>query len=209
MLLSPFLGDALDRIPPGLPHLLDLLHEHTSFALVHGERVSALVGALCRCLGENAAAAEAVALASLWHDVGKLMIDRAIISKPGGLTSQERLVIEQHSEGGWRILLAHGGPFAELAAEIARHHHENWDGNGYPDGLAGTAIPATARLVAPYDVFESVTSPDRTFYTGRRPMDTDEALALMTGPMACKFDPTILEAFCDTVRSAAAASTRS
>jgi putative two-component system response regulator len=95
-------------------------------------------------------------MAAPMHDTGKIGIPDAILQKPDKLTAEEWIIMKQHSRIGYDILSKSNASVFQLAAEIALHHHERWDGNGYPDGLAGEAIPESARIVAIADVFDAL-----------------------------------------------------
>ena len=99
-----------------------------------------------------------VRVAALLHDNGKIGIPEAILHKPGSLTEEERQIMQRHPEIGYHILDQIGGVFERLA-HIVVAHHERWDGGGYPYGLAKTAIPFPARVLAVVDSFDAMTSP--------------------------------------------------
>src|SRR5918996_1280766 len=92
----------------------------------------------------------------LLHDIGKVAVPDSILHKPEPLTPQERLLIEQHPVTGWEIVRQ--VDFLGAASEVVRHHHERWDGDGYPDGLKGEDIPLTARVFAVADTFDALTT---------------------------------------------------
>jgi putative two-component system response regulator len=134
--------------------------------------------------------------ASPLHDIGKVGIDDAILCKPGPLTPEEFEQIKQHTVIGGDILARtaaelSSADYVQMAAVIARHHHERFDGDGYPDGLAGTAIPLAARIVCVADVFDALTS-DRVY---RKAMPADEAFAIIEQGAGNHFDPAVVEAF--------------
>ena len=120
-------------------------------------------------------------LAAILHDVGKIRIPDAIINKPGKLTPEERAIIETHTVEGQKLLTRVGGLLAEIGV-IVRSCHERWDGAGYPDRLAGEAIPLPARIVCICDAFNAMIT-DRP-YRARR--STEEALVELE---ACVGDP--------------------
>lgn len=133
--------------------------------------------------------------ASPLHDIGKIAIPDAILQKPGPLTKEEREEMQRHTIIGESILnhlveLQPEVSFFRLAAEIARWHHESFDGSGFPDGLQGTAIPLAARIVKVADVFDALTSA-RVY---KSPCDPSAARDQMTGVEAASFDPAILDA---------------
>jgi putative two-component system response regulator len=131
------------------------------------------------------------------HDIGKVAIPDHILLKPGRLDAEERVVMESHTVVGAGVLEAvarhHGASlaFLQMSIDIVRHHHERWDGTGYPDGLAGDAIPLAARLVTIADVYDAlrcklVYKPGLTHAVARRLLlDTDKS----------QFDPALLVAF--------------
>jgi HD-GYP domain-containing protein (c-di-GMP phosphodiesterase class II) len=114
-------------------------------------------------LGEKEAHDPQLEYGFLLHDVGKLAVPDAVLCKPGALTSDEWGLIRQHPAEGARILAA--VPFLNGAVDVVLHHHERWDGGGYPDGLAGTDIPIGARLFAIADTIDAMTS-DRPYRSG-------------------------------------------
>ena len=100
---------------------------------------------------------EQLSLAALLHDVGKISTPDSILLKPAALTDEERAVVRLHSERGARLLAA--VPEMEEVAAAVRHHHENYDGTGYPEGLAGEAIPLASRVIHVADAYDAMTSP--------------------------------------------------
>lgn len=131
------------------------------------------------------------------HDVGKVAIPDTILLKPGRLTAEEFEIMKTHSIRGDEILsqamknLGDTGGFLETARQIARSHHEKWNGSGYPDGLAGTAIPLPARMMAVADVYDAVRS-ERPYKKG---MSHAEAFAILRDGRGSHFDPQIVDVF--------------
>lgn len=123
----------------------------------HTWRVTLYARAMAERVGLTLPQIERVTHAAALHDVGKLEIPDEILQKPGPLTPEERLVIQTHSDAGWRWLRAMGER-DELVLGLVRHHHERMDGTGYPDGLKGDAIPLAARHFAVIDSFDAMTS---------------------------------------------------
>ena len=132
------------------------------------------------------------------HDVGKVATPDAILLKPGKLTPDEWVLMKQHCEYGRNAILqaesALGGvtdaSFLQYAAEIAYGHHERWDGSGYPQGLAGDAIPLSARLMAIADVYDALIS--RRVY--KQPIPHEEAIQMMLAERGRHFDPALVDA---------------
>lgn len=131
------------------------------------------------------------------HDIGKVGIPDGILLKPGKLTSDEFMTMKQHAELGARIIasaeegLETPSSFLRYAREIAHHHHENWDGSGYPGGLHGERIPLSARLMAVADVYDALIS--KRCY--KLPMSHGEACDLILADSGRKFDPIVAEIF--------------
>jgi putative two-component system response regulator len=132
--------------------------------------------------------------ASPLHDIGKIVIPDAILRKPGALTYEERQQMQQHTLIGHQILsrLAQQEPgvsFFRMATEVARWHHESFDGSGYPDGLCGTAIPLAARIVKVADVFDALTSA-RVYKASSEPSAARHEIMADVA----KFDPAVIDA---------------
>jgi response regulator RpfG family c-di-GMP phosphodiesterase len=142
---------------------------------------------MAELLGVNPHDVETIRLGAILHDVGKIGIPDRVLLKPGPLDEEERRIIETHPEIGDKLL----EPLDLLAAArpIVRHHHERWDGAGYPDGLAGTDIPFGARIVSVVDSIEVMTS--RQLY--REPRAPDEVVAELIACRAKQWDPQIVD----------------
>jgi len=125
------------------------------------------------------------------HDIGKIGIPDHILLKPGRHTPEEQIIMRRHPLIGHEILAGSPSRYLQMGAIIALSHHEKFDGSGYPNGLAGEAIPLTARIVAVADVFDALTSvrPYKTAWT------FDEALAFVKAESGRHFDPACVHAF--------------
>jgi HD-GYP domain-containing protein (c-di-GMP phosphodiesterase class II) len=123
----------------------------------HTWRVVLYTRALAEEAGESRESIQRLTLGAALHDIGKLGVSSAILTKPGPLTTRERGLMQQHAEHGYD-LLAGMGETDPLVLDIVRHHHERWDGAGYPDGLRGERIAPAARLFAVVDSFDAMTS---------------------------------------------------
>lgn len=130
-------------------------------------------------------------VASMLHDVGKLAVPDEILLKPGFLTADDRLAVEAHAEVGYRMLRGSGSVVLDLAATIARTHHEKFDGTGYPHGISGSDIPLEGRIAAVADVFDALTC-DRAF---RPAWSVETTIAWMQSERGQHFDPHVLDAF--------------
>ena len=173
----------------------------------HVKRTQEYVRALARwlaaldpALGLDEARIEALARSAPLHDIGKVAIPDRILLKPGPLTAEEWVVMKTHTFHGADLLQraadrlgARAGPLLGYGIEIARHHHERWDGSGYPDGLVGAAIPLSARLLAVADVYDALIS-ERPY---KRALSHDQALRHIQAGSGTHFDPVIARALCD------------
>ncbi|MGH7545198.1 MAG: HD domain-containing phosphohydrolase [Gemmatimonadota bacterium] len=155
----------------------------------HSERVSAFGVRLARRMGLSTREQEAVQLCGLLHDVGKIGVPDAILNKPGLLGDFERREMERHPLHGVRILSNIRSPQIGLILPGVKHHHERWNGSGYPDGLAGEEIPFLARLVGVADAMDALTS--RRSY--REGLSMDAMLTLVRSETSTKWDPGIVE----------------
>jgi len=149
----------------------------------------------CRLIGQalelDEESCRSLYLAAPMHDLGKIAISDAILLKAGKLSPEERLVMEQHTTLGFEILFDSDCELIKIGAEIARSHHERWDGTGYPRGLRGAEIPLFGRIAAVADVFDALTS-ERPY---KRAWTADEALAYLLEQASKHFDPLCVEAF--------------
>jgi len=166
----------------------------------HSERVSDLAARVATRLGLEPEQVELTRLAGSLHDLGKLAIPEEILRKPGALTDSERLVLERHPHIGFRMLDSLG---VDPVADLVLHHHERWDGNGYPDGLHGDEIPLGARIIFVTDAFDAMTS-DRIYRPKR---SARAALAELRRCSGTQFDPAIVSAFTEEIELAEVAAT--
>lgn len=157
----------------------------------HIARMSAYCRIVAEALGFEAEEAKRLELASTMHDIGKIAIPDSILHKPGKLTEGEREIMETHTIAGGELLRGGSDPLLDMARTIALHHHEKWDGTGYPDGLVGEQIPFIARIVAVCDVFDALSS-DRPY---KRGWPTKDALHEIRRLSGTHFDPMVVEAF--------------
>jgi ribonuclease P protein subunit RPR2 len=154
----------------------------------HGDRVTAYAIELAAVSGLEIADESELECAFLLHDIGKVAIPDGILFKAGTLDSQEREVMQRHPVIGEDIISEIA--FLEPARALVRHHHERWDGGGYPDGLAGLEIPLVARVFALADALDALTS-DRPYRAAVAIAQAREEIESSDG----QFDPAVLEAF--------------
>jgi putative two-component system response regulator len=129
--------------------------------------------------------------ASALHDIGKIAIPDAILLKRGPLTDEEWHIMRSHAGIGADLLTGGSSRLMQVAHGVARWHHERWDGSGYPDGLAGEAIPLAARLCAVCDVFDAMTS-DRCYH---RAAPIEEGIRIIRAGRGTQFDPAVVDSF--------------
>jgi PAS domain S-box-containing protein len=157
----------------------------------HTERVGVSAALIAEQLGLPSADVTTLRLAAPLHDVGKLGVSDTILLKPGRLTVAEFEQMKRHTLDGACILAGSSSDVLELAEQIARGHHERWDGDGYPTGLAGDAIPLCARIVAVADVFDALTH-TRPY---KHAWPVADAVAEIHRCRGSQFDPTVIDAF--------------
>jgi hypothetical protein len=156
----------------------------------HIRRVQQYTTGLARALGiSDGGLFRAIEAASLLHDMGKLAVPEHILNKPGRLTPAEFERMKLHAGIGADILASIRFPYPVIP--IVRHHHENWDGSGYPDGLRGTEIPLGARILSVVDCYDALTS-DRPY---RRRLSSEEAISILLERRGGMYDPLVVDAF--------------
>jgi len=157
----------------------------------HTRRVGQLAGRLARCIGVGQAEVETITRAAPLHDIGKIGVPDHILLKPGRLDPEEFAIMKGHSTIGAKILAGGRSSLIQMAAEVAHHHHERWDGAGYPVGLSGDSIPLPARVVALADVFDALTH-DRPYRTA---WPLTDVLLEIQHQAGAQFDPDLVAAF--------------
>jgi putative nucleotidyltransferase with HDIG domain len=155
----------------------------------HAERVTRFAIEIARELGLPAPDSPEVEFGFLLHDVGKLAIPDSILFKPGPLTTEERALMSRHTIVGAEIM--RDIEFLAEASQVVRSHHERWDGDGYPDRLAGEQIPLNARVFAVADVFDALTT-NRPY---RVALSFEQARAMIDAESGRHFDPQVVDAF--------------
>ena len=155
----------------------------------HALRVTALALRLAEAIGAGSDRIDAIRSGGPLHDIGKLAVDPAILRKPGALEPEELEQIRTHPVAGKRML--EGIRSLRSALDCVLHHHERWDGNGYPHALCGNEIPLEARILAVADAYDAMTT-DRPY---RSAISHDEAVAELERCAGKQFDPALAEAF--------------
>ncbi|MPY95428.1 MAG: HD domain-containing protein, partial [Acidimicrobiia bacterium] len=193
VLAATFEHDPMAHIVSGYPEALRTLvravEVKDAYTHGHSERTARIAVQLGQRLRLDEDTLRAIARGGYLHDVGKITIPDHILNKPDRLTPEERAVIETHPSVGYELVV----PLPDLreALPTVLHHHERWDGTGYPRGLAGGDIPLVARVVAVADVWDALTS-DRAYREGMAPQ---LALAHIAAGRGSHFQPELVDAF--------------
>jgi diguanylate cyclase (GGDEF)-like protein len=167
------------------PVYTSVLDRWQSFDGKHSEAVAGIAVALGRRLGLSPEELDHIRLASLLHDVGKIAVPENILNKPGSLSPTERALVERHPVIGYELLRDLGLAPVDL---YVRHHHERWDGQGYPDGLTGAEIPFGSRLILVADAFDALTS-NRSYQNA---ISIEAAMSELKGEAGRQFDPLVV-----------------
>jgi putative two-component system response regulator len=181
----------LDTARESLSVLAAIADYHDDDTSQHAERVGISASLIARALDLPEPFVGMMRDAAPLHDIGKVGMSRRILLKPGKLTPAEWMHMMRHVEIGRTILASARSPVLRLAGEIARTHHERWDGNGYLAGLAGEEIPLCGRITALADVWDTLTH-ERPYKSA---WEEDRALAEIQSQAGAHFDPEVVEAF--------------
>lgn len=177
--------------------LAQALEAKDEYTKGHSARVAEHSVGIAKQLSLPDAEVQSMWLAGYLHDIGKIGICESVLNKPGQLDAEERDLIKQHPVVAGRIL----GPISELSEiiDIVVHHHEQYDGTGYPDGLDGSSIPLGARILAVADSYDALTS-KRPY---RDALADEESLRIIEEASGTQFDPVVVQAFLDLKRGVA------
>lgn len=170
-----------------LETLVDTFEIRSEFSRGHSKRVSELVVQLGKKLGLGGESLDDLRLGGLLHDIGKIAVPESILNKPGELSKEDISVIREHPVIGYEMCRPVGLP--DCVLKMVRNHHENLDGNGYPDGLSGADVTLYMRIVAVADSFDAMCS--RRAY--REPMRVDQIVSELTRYAGTQFDPVVVE----------------
>jgi putative two-component system response regulator len=183
--------DAAQAASESLSILAAVADYHDDDTYQHAQRVGNLAALIARQLSCPESFVTMLRDAAPLHDIGKVGISRRILLKPDKLTPSEWVHMMRHVEIGAQILASARSPVLRLAAEIARTHHERWNGSGYMSGLVGEEIPLSGRITALADVWDTLTH-ERPY---KPAWDEDRALAEIHAQIGAHFDPAVVEAF--------------
>jgi putative nucleotidyltransferase with HDIG domain len=171
--------------------LITTLDERDGHTREHSDRVATLAGDLGRACRLSQRELRLLRLAGAMHDIGKIGIPDQILRKPGRFSADEWQVMQSHAVRGERILRSIGIDGMDEVATVVRHHHERYDGSGYPDGFAGEDIPALARILSIADSYDAMAMP-RPYHPART---HEEVMATLATEESGKHDPAILALF--------------
>lgn len=191
------LTDQLESAEIALVAMVRMLEAKDRYTLGHSQRVAERTAALAGACGLSNARQDRLRKAGLLHDIGKIVLRESILHKPDRLTPEEFEMVKLHPVEGERLLS--GLRFARDYLPAVRHHHESFNGTGYPDKLAGEAIPLDARLMAIADAFDAMTS-DRSY---RKGMPVERALAIVAENTGPQWDPELAKLFVELNRAKA------
>jgi len=175
--------------------LTTALDAREGIASGHSRRMANYTVSLTEAMGISGEEQQGIKLAALLHDIGKIFTMEQILSKPGRLTDQDLYAIRRHPEMG--EIVVNGVELLKGTKHFIRHHHERFDGKGYPDGLLGVQIPLGARVISLVEAFDCITS-ECTFQSKR---DLEEAIDEIERHAGTQFDPEIVRVFLEEVFS--------
>lgn len=169
--------------------LSNAIEQRDMYTRKHVERVKAYSMTIARRMGLNLSQMKALHFGSILHDIGKIYIRENILKKPGKLSTEEWVEMKQHPILGAELI--QNIPYLAPAIPVVRHHHERWDGQGYPDGVAGEDIPIAARVVAVADALDAMTSA-RTYKPACSLTEAYDEILHCSG---IRYDPAVVQAF--------------
>ncbi|MBL7158424.1 MAG: HD-GYP domain-containing protein [Candidatus Omnitrophica bacterium] len=188
--IKPVRGDYFGSIQA----LVKLVEMRDPYTKKHSMKVSGVAVKLAKYMGLSRQYVDTIRLAAILHDIGKLGVKEEILLKESALTHDEYKAVQEHPSFGVDIIKPI--PFLSEILPIIRHHHENFDGTGYPDGLKGEEIPLGSRIISIVDVYDALMS-DRAY---RRAYDPERVIHMMEKEKR-KFDPHILKKFMEMIGS--------
>ncbi|MCL2154701.1 MAG: response regulator [Leptospirales bacterium] len=174
-----------------ISRLFSALESRDQETAEHVQRIGLMSANICSILGWDHNKIDTIQAAAPLHDIGKIGISDNILLKPGPLTKEEMLIIQQHAAIGAKILSGSNNPVIQMAEMIAHYHHENWDGTGYPAGLKEDEIPIEAQIVSITDFYDALLS-DRVY---RKGLPEDEIIDMIKSLRGKKFSATLTDIF--------------
>lgn len=171
------------------------LGERDAYTLAHSDRVVQLSAELAGHLDFTRRELDLLALGAQFHDIGKIGIPDHVLHKPAPFDDAEWECMKQHAQIGERIILAIGSEMATEVARMIRHHHEHFDGSGYPDGLSGTDIPVLSRIISLTDSYDAIAL-TRPYHAARQ---HSAIMDILNSEVGIKHDPDLLHAFSSVI----------
>ncbi|MBF4987175.1 HD-GYP domain-containing protein [Methylophilus sp. 14] len=175
--------------------LADALRQRDAYTRLHSDRVMALANGIGVALGLSGNELHVLELGASLHDIGKIVVPDVVLMKPGRLDDAEMRVMQLHPSVGGDLIAAYEHPRSEPVSKVIRHHHEWFDGSGYPDNLAGEGIPLLARIVTLVDNYDAMAV--RRVYQGARPHH--EIMQIMESEAGTKLDPEMFKRFVQVI----------
>jgi putative nucleotidyltransferase with HDIG domain len=191
--MTAMLGQSNGASRSAVAALAAAIDARDNYTHAHSEQVVQLAAEIARRMGLSSPDVDRVRDGAMLHDVGKVAIPNEILYKPGPLTPAEWEIMREHPVIGERILLR--TPELAAIAPLVRHEHERWDGTGYPDGLAGTAIPLGSRIILACDAYNAMIT-ERPY---RHPMTDAQAADELRANAGTQFDPDVVETLLDVL----------
>ncbi|MGB8634975.1 MAG: HD domain-containing phosphohydrolase [Rhodanobacteraceae bacterium] len=164
---------------------------------IHSERVQGLSAEIGKCCGLSSHELNALNIAASFHDIGKIGTPDRILLKPSRLDELEWEIMKQHSEIGEKIMLSTDLEGSQRAARLIRHHHEDYNGRGYPDGLSGDDIPLCSRIISIADSYDAM-AVTRSYHRVRT---HPEIMGILHEETGKKYDPELMQVFCEVIES--------
>ncbi|MEK6528047.1 MAG: HD domain-containing phosphohydrolase, partial [Nitrospirota bacterium] len=181
---------------PEIENLAGIIDARTPYTKGHSIEVARLATLLASGIGLEESDVESLRIASILHDVGTIHIPERVLNKPGGLTEEERRIIQAHPGLAEMILKKY--PHIEQVLPTILYHHERFDGNGYPTGISGDSIPLPARILAIAEAFNAMTSP-RSY---KKKLTIEEAVEELRAKSGSQFDPQLVKSFIKILKTA-------
>ncbi|MEK7308600.1 MAG: diguanylate cyclase, partial [Nitrospirota bacterium] len=181
---------------PEIENLASIIDARTPYTKGHSIEVARLATLLANGIGLEESDVESLRIASILHDVGTIHIPERVLNKPGGLTEEERRIIQAHPGLAEMILKKY--PHIEQVLPTILYHHERFDGNGYPTGISGDSIPLPARILAIAEAFNAMTSP-RSY---KKKLTIEEAVEELRAKSGSQFDPQLVKSFIKILKTA-------
>jgi HD-GYP domain-containing protein (c-di-GMP phosphodiesterase class II) len=189
--------DSIQDLGGPIQALYTALKARDAYTAQHSDRTTQLARALGKSCGLDGRQLDILTMGAALHDIGKIGVPDAVLLKPGPLTADEWTLMKQHPDLGAQIVSSIDDDGIQEVTAAVRHHHEGFDGSGYPDGLAGENIPVLARVITLADSYDAMAT--RRPY--RHPLEHSQILDILLGPACKQYDPWMLDKFLQMIAS--------